>query len=241
MKLKIHRGSGRIAYNLVEIATETTKIILDCGRDLPLLDCVLGDEVTDIPGLTSGTSTYDAVFVTNHHADHADLAERINADIPVYMNADTKIILDVVSDFTDSPLPRANKYLEHGHAEQVGDISVLPISVDYRMMGRMILLVEADGKKLLYTSGFKKIDPAYYATIGKIDVLLCEAANIGDKDDVDINSVEDFAAGIMRHTDKPVFVLCSVTDADRVKHVERACRKSGRNMALDPFMKSILE
>ena len=241
MKLKIHRGNGRTAHNLVEIATETTKIILDCGRNLPLLDCTSSEEVIDIPGLTSGASTYDAVFVTNHHADHADLAERINADIPVYMNADTKIILDIVSDFTDSPLPRANKYLEHGCAEQISDISVLPISVDYSMMGRMIMLIEADGKKLLYTGGFKRIDLAYYATIGKIDVLLCEAANIGDKDDVDINSVEDFAAGIMRHTDKPVFVLCSVTDADRVKHIERACRKSGRNMALDPFIKSILE
>ena len=241
MKLKIHRGNGKTAYNLVEIATGTAKIILDCGRDMPLLDCVSSKNTIDIPGLTSGTSTYDAVFVAHHHADHADLAERINPDIPVYMTADTKIILDVVSDFTDSSLPRTNKYLEHGRAEQVGDINILPISVDYSMMGRIILLVEADGKKLLYTGGFKKIDPAYYATIGKIDVLLCEPIYIGDKDDVDINSVEAYAAGIMRHTDKPVFVLCSVTDADRIKHIERACRKSGRNMALDPFMKSILE
>ena len=241
MKLMIHRGDGVVEYNLVELATETTRIILDCGRKLPLLDYVSSEETIDIPGLTSGASTYDAVFITNHHADHADLAERINSDIPVYMNADTKIILDIVSDFTDSPLSRANKYLEHGRVEQVGDISVLPISVDYSMSGRMILLIEAEGKKLLYTGGFKKIDPAYYATIGKIDVLLCEMTNIGDKDDVDINSVEEFAAGIMRHTDKPVFVLCPVTDADRIKHIERACRKSGRNMALDPFMKSILE
>ena len=241
MKLKIHRGTGAVSYNLVEISTGKAKIILDCGRDLPLMDCNSYETAIDIPGLTSGKSTYDAVFVTHYYTDHTDLIERINGDIPVYMNADTKTILDIAADFTDSPLPRVSKYLEHGCSEQVGDISVVPLSVNYRFMGRMILLIEASGRKLLYTSGFRSIDPAYNAILGKIDILLCETFIIGDKDDTDIYDVETFAAGIMRNTDKPVFVLCSATDADRIKHIERACRKSGRNMALDPFMKAVLE
>ena len=144
MKLKIHRGGGVVEYNLVEIATETTKIILDCGRNLPLLDNDPIEEAIDVPGLTSGASAYGAVIVTHHYADHADFIERVNSDIPIFMNADTKIILDVVADFSDSPLPRVDKFMEHGNPEKIGDIRVLPISVDRRVAGKMIPLKPRD-------------------------------------------------------------------------------------------------
>ena len=73
MKLKIHRGTGEVRYNLVEIATEATKIILDCGRDLPPNDGDPFNDIIDIPGLTSCDSAYSAVFVTHHNADRGDL------------------------------------------------------------------------------------------------------------------------------------------------------------------------
>ena len=250
MKIKIHRGNeieyalgkpATVDYTLVEIATETTKIILECGWNLPPTDnnAAFGD--VKIEGLTMGSSTYNAVFVTHHHSSHHGIIESINTDIPIYMSSDTKNVLDVIADFSDAPLPRVDKYLEHGRRENVGDISILPISVDHRVMGRMLLLVEADGRKLLYTQGFKHIDPAYYAMIGKIDALLCEAIYIGAPDDVPISDIEHEAAQIMKRTTGHVFVFCSATDAERIKYIERACRMAGRTLAIDPFLKSIQE
>ena len=241
MRLSMHRGAGATGYNLVEIATDRTKIMLACGRTLPLMDCRTDDEFIDVPGLTSGVSAYDAVFVPSYHADQGNLIARIHADIPVYMNADTKIMLDIAADFADLPLPRVTKYLEHGVSEQVGDIRILPLGVDHGMMGRMLFLVEATGKKLLYTGGCKRIDPAYYAMLGKIDMLLCDAVHIGNKEDADLMEAEGIAADLMRRTEKHVFILGDPTDADRIRYIERACRESGRTMAFDPFMKSILE
>jgi len=250
MKVKIHRGNeieysigkpGMVDYTLVEIATETTKIILECGWNLPPTDdtSVIGD--VKIEGLTMGDSTYAAVFVTHHHSGHHGIVESINADIPIYMSSETKNVLDVVADFSDAPLPRVDKHLEHGGRENVGDISVLPISVDHRVMGRMLFLIEADGQKLLYTQGFKHIDPAYYAMIGKIDALLCEGVNISAPDDMSVSDMEHEASQIMKKTNGHVFVLCSATDAERLKYIERACRMSGRTLAIDPFLKSIQE
>jgi ribonuclease J len=105
----------------------------------------------------------------------------------------------------------------------------------------MMFLVEADGLKLLYAGDLNQIDPAYYSLLGNIDALLCEGTNIGAKNGKTEKDVETEAARIMRETNGQVFVLCSTTNIDRIKAIEKACRKSGRTMAMDPFMIAITD
>lgn len=234
MKLKINRGTGQIAYNLVEIATEMTKLILDCGRTLPLMD-VPGVAI-ELGGLTFGKSAYSAVFVAHHHADHSGFIERVNADIPIYMSNETKIALGVAADFTGVPPPRADKILENGRKERVGDITVLPLCAG---KGEMMLLIQADGQKILYTGCASYIYEPYCSLIEKIDVLLCDGIDIGSQSCLTEKEIEAEVARIMRETDGHIFALCSATDAKRALSIERACRVSGRTIALDPFMKAM--
>lgn len=241
MYLKIHRGTKQIGGNIVEIATETTKIILDCGLNLPPLDERFSADTIQIDGLTVGESAYDAVFITHYHADHCGLVERVNADIPIYMSNDTKVVLEIISDFINSPLPRISHILEPGKEVTVGDIKVLPLTVGHSARGSMMFLVEAGGKKLLYTGDFNHIDDAYYPLIGKVDGMLCEGTNIGVWGGITEQDIEREAARIMRETKGQVFVLCSTTNAERIRRIERACRISGRTLALDPFAKAILD
>lgn len=241
MKLKIHRGTKQIGGNIVEIATETTRIILDCGKNLPPLDDAKASDTIEIEGLTSGESSYDAVFVTHYHTDHCGLMERVNPDIPTYMSYDTKIVLDVISDFIDSPLPRADQIVTPGQEVRVGDIRILPLAVRHSARGALMFLVEANGKRLLYTGDFNHIDEAYYPLIGNIDALLCEGTNIGARNGLTEQDIESEAARIMRETGGQVFILCSSTNIERVRRIERACRASGRTMAIDPFMKAVLD
>ncbi|MDL2214233.1 MBL fold metallo-hydrolase [Clostridia bacterium OttesenSCG-928-O13] len=241
MKLKIHRGTKQIGGNIVEVATESTRIILDCGKNLPPLDGKFGKDDIAINGLTHGTNAYDAVFVTHYHADHCGLVERVNTDIPVYMSQDTKVVLEVISDFIDAPRPRADQVLKPGKQVRVGDISVLPLSVGHSAKGAMMFLVEADDKKLLYTGDFNHIDEAYYPLIGKADAMLCEGTNVGARNGMTEQDIEAEAARIMRQTQGQVFVLCSTTNIERVRRIERACRTSGRTLALDPFAKAVLD
>jgi len=240
MRLRILRGTGQIGGNIVEIATNTTRIILDCGRNLPPLDDPQADDDIEIDGLTCGKSIYDAVFITHYHADHCGLNERINADIPIYMSRETKTVLDIIADFIDAPLPRADQILTCSKEVVVGNIMVLPLEVYHSAKGAMAFLVEADGQKLFYTGDFNGIDDAYYPLMGKIDVLLCEGTNIGARNGITEKDVEAEAARIMRETTGQVFVLCSTTNAERVKRIEMACRESGRTIAFDPFMNAII-
>ena len=129
MILKIHRGTKQIGGNIVEIATDTTRIILDCGRNLPPLDAPQAADAIEIEGLTFGESAYDAVLITHYHADHCGLIERVNADIPIYMSSATKIVLDIISDFIDTPLPRADQIVVPGKELLIGDIKILPLEV----------------------------------------------------------------------------------------------------------------
>jgi ribonuclease J len=241
MKLKIHRGTKQIGGNIVEIATDTTKIILDCGRNLPPLDDPKAADDIEIDGLTQGSSAYDAVFITHYHADHCGLIGRVNADVPIYMSNESKLVLDVIADFIDAPLPRVDGILQSGKEIMVGNIRVLPLSVKHSAKGAMAFLVEADGQKLFYTGDFNHIDAAYYPLIGKIDVMLSEGTNISARRGDTEKDIETEAARIMRETNRPVFVLCSTTNIDRVRSIERACRESGRTIAFDPFMSAILD
>ena len=239
MKIQIHRGNNDISHNLIEISTESTKIILECGWDQPLSDGIGDFGDVAVEGLTYGESTYDAVFVLNHQADHRGLIENINADIPIYISRDTKILHDIISDFNDAALLRADNELEHGQTVQVGDITLLPLGVDQRIKGKMLILVKGNGKKLLYTDGLKSIDPAYFSILEKIDILLCEGVNFGSQNDIHIGELESAIAKIMYPADKHIFILSSITDAEKIKCVEKACRASGRTLAFDPLLKVI--
>ena len=230
-----------IECNLVEVYTEKTRIIIDCGRYSPPSSNKNEADFFEFEGLMGGKSDVDAVFVMNYHADHLGYLERINPEIPIYMNKYVKDVLDIFADFADAELPRVDKYLKHGCKEQIGDISVLPIYVELKKNGKMMLLFEGDGERFLYTEGFKHIDPAYYAMLGDIDVIMCECIHFGSKDDIDIGTLEDEAVRLMHEADGHVFVLCSPTDDERIKIIERACRRSGRSMVIDPLFKTVQE
>jgi ribonuclease J len=241
LKLTIHRGTKQIGGNIVEIATDTTKIILDCGKNLPPLDGKSANDVIEIDGLTRGKSAYDAVFITHYHADHCGLIERINADIPIYAGKETKDVLRIVSDFIDSQLPHIDRILRHGELVCVGDISVLPLHMEHSAQGAMLFLIKAESKKQLYTGDFRRIDETYYPLIGNVDVMLCEGTNIGASGDLTEDDIQTEAAKIMRRTSGKVFVLCSTTNIDRISSIECACHDSGRRIAIDPFAWAVMD
>ena len=241
MKLTIHHGSGHTCCSMIEVATDSARIILDCGKDLPPLDGASETDSFGLEGLTFGKSTYDAVFVAHCHADHSGLLERINPDIPIHMKYRTQRVLEAIADFIDGPSPRADRILQPGQAVSVGDLRVLPLEVRRSARGALMFLMEAGGKRLLYTGDFNHIDPSVLSLLGKVDVMLCEGTGIDQPDVPAWPTIEERAAQIMSKTQGQVFVLCSATNVDRVRSIERACRLSGRTLAIDPFAKAVFE
>jgi ribonuclease J len=157
------------------------------------------------------------------------------------MSGETKTVLDIVADFINAPFTRVDGILQNGKEAVIGGIRIIPMGVNHSAKGALALLIEADGRRLLYTGDFNRFGEGLYSSVGALDVLLTEGTNITVHSDKTEEEIEADMARIMRETSGQVFVLCSTTNIDRIQSVELACQKSGRTIAYDPFMKAIMD
>ena len=144
---------------------------------------------------------------------------------------------------------RDYRYWESGRRLQIGPFSVTPYLTDHSAFDAYMLLVEAGGKRLLYSGdvrahGRKAVlvrvmmaDPP-----PDIDVLLMEGTNLGSdkptKSEADLEA--DFAR-LFRGTRGRVFVSWSAQNIDRTVTLYRACLKSGRTLVVDLYTAEVLE
>ncbi|MDR0652612.1 MAG: MBL fold metallo-hydrolase [Synergistaceae bacterium] len=244
MNLKIHRGTNQIGGNIIEIVAEQgdkpVKIFFDCGANLPPLDRSQWDDNMKIDGLTRGTSDCDALFITHYHSDHCGLMPRVNDDIPIYSSRETASVLRIISDFIDMPRPKI-RIVEPGVTVNIRGVDILPIGVRHSARGAMMFLVKTEGQKLLYTGDFGDFRDIDYSMLRDADVMLCEGTNINTPGGMTEDDVEAEAVKIMEETRGNVFVLCSSTNIDRIAAIEKACARSERTLAIDPFMNAIME
>lgn len=251
MYIKIHRGTKQIGGNIVEIGNESTKLIFDCGTNLPPLDQKHTQDNIQIEGLTFGQPEYKAVFISHYHNDHCGLLERMIPGIPVYAGSTTKKVLKVISDFTNNPKPSISCSFEDCIPLEFDDIMVTPIGVPHSAADAYMFLIQADGKNILYTGDYKTpalIEPKIRSVLkiaGNIDVMISEGTNVANSRSnlkgtiKDESHVEAAAATAMEKHKGDVFVLSSSTNIDRVQAIYNACKKTGRIMAQDLFMSSI--
>ena len=140
MKLIIHRGTNQIGGCLTEIQSNSgIKILIDIGANLPDAN---GNEKTEIEleGLTKGTSSYDAIFITHYHGDHIGLYNKVNFDIPVYIGKISKGIytilqkrLNKVDIVSKEDLKRIESFNTFSIKDtiKINDIVVTPILADH--------------------------------------------------------------------------------------------------------------
>jgi ribonuclease J len=165
---------------------------------------------------------------------------RVLDDIPIYGSRETNDVLRVISDFVNLPTPRM-RVIEPGVPMDIGDIKILPVGVRHSARGAMTFLAESGEQRILYTGDFGDFSGVDYGPMAGADVMLCEGTNVNAPGGLTEDDVEAEAARIMQETQGYVFVLCSATNADRVAAIESACMKSGRTMAIDPFMKAVTD
>lgn len=87
MNITIHRGTNQIGGILTEISTDTTKIFIDCGAELP--DPNLKPNPLNVAEITKGAN---AIFITHTHGDHIGELPKILPDTSVYMGRIAKEI-----------------------------------------------------------------------------------------------------------------------------------------------------
>jgi ribonuclease J len=116
MKIKVHRGLDQIGGCITEISTESSRIFIDFGQNLPgngEPTTPEEDETLVKEIFAQNKKQYEAVFYTHGHEDHIGLFEYIPEDISQYMSEGTKGLLEIKYDVLyEGANLKVNEFLE---------------------------------------------------------------------------------------------------------------------------------
>lgn len=249
MRCRIHRGCHEIGGNCIEIESQGKRIVLDIG--LPLKNESTAS-LPDISGLTSPDDSLLGIFISHPHPDHYGLLERITEPVPVFMGEAARRIIEVSAFFTPLPALGQIQTLPYSDGEtiQSGPFTITPISIDHSAHDSYCLLIEANGKRLLYSGDLRahgRKAELFQRLVSdpppNIDVLICEGTQIGRAPDFaypDEDSVAARMTELFKDTKGMCLVWCSGQNIDRIASVFEATKDSGRQLILDVYTAEIM-
>jgi ribonuclease J len=247
----IHRGAHQIGGTLVEFECNGERIVLDAGLPLNPQSVAQRDLLPDVPGLwAKRDGSLRGLVISHPHPDHYGLADLVDAGVPILMGDAAAAILAEAAFFIPSarPFPVAD-HLRHRETHRLGAFAVTPWLVDHSAFDAYALLVEADGRRLLYTGDVRahgrKPDSlaAVARDVGPIDVLLMEGTRVqpgaDDRSAITEPDVEDACATLFRQTAGMALTFYSPQNVDRLVSLYRAAKRSGRIFVMDLYAATI--
>ncbi len=265
MKITIHRGINQIGGCITEIATDSTKILIDLGENLPDGEGVVTDDLANSEAIEKLTASVNAILFTHYHGDHIGLFPLVKHPIPQYIGAVAKKVIlckhqrlgfikgrEKQTEEEIKIIERINSFTAE-NIIQIGDIKIIPYFVSHSAYDSYMFLIEADGRRILHTGDFrghgylsKGLIPTIEKLIlkrGNIDVLITEGTMLSRMDEKvrPENKLKYDVISLMKQY-KNIFVMCSSTDLERLATIY-AANKAMRNRAFicDDYQKNILE
>ncbi len=240
----------------MEVKTANARIIIDMGEDLPSVD-YKAQQPFGIDGVTKGTPDCNAVLITHYHGDHVGMFESVLPGIPIYMGKVAKQIYGVVQGVLKNKLNKGNpekvnsfKEFAVGKPLYFGDIKVTPYTVDHSAFDAYMLLIEAEGKRILHTGDFRmhgargsKMPDVFKKYCKNIDVLITEGTMLSRIDEKVMTEHElGRQADKLLNENKYVFALCSSTNIDTIAEFYNAAIRNKKPFIVceDGFQSEIL-
>ena len=251
MQIIIQRGTHQIGGCATEIRTDSTRILIDFGTELPDAEGNVSSDTLKIAGLNCGKADFDGVFLTHYHGDHIGLVSGIMEPIPIFLGEAAIDILTAFSERAQNSYKDISGRLRPLAALKpitVGDIRVMPIPADHSAYDAYMFLIEAEGKRILHTGDFRlhgfrgKATPKLlYQYAQGIDVLVIEGTQLLRDARQTMSELElqkEISKEIRSH--KYVFALCASTNIDRLASFYNATPR-GKYFVCDKYQKSLLD
>jgi ribonuclease J len=199
-----------------------------------------------IPGIAGGDPSLLGVVISHLHGDHCGLVPYAAPGLPMAMGPVAARILREAEFFTRRlPLPEPRWPLLDRQPFEIGPFKITPYLMEHSAIDAFGLMVEADGRRLLYTGDFRAhgndrrpferllADPPQ-----DVHALMMEGTQIGDGRSGGGQSEEDLRRTLARRFKEwpeLVLVAWSSQNLDRLRTVHEAAREAGRVLAVDLY------
>jgi ribonuclease J len=249
MRVCIHRGAEQIGGSSVEVEDEGSRIIIDLGLPLDTtnIDAAL---LPPVPGLLVPDPSLLAVVLSHGHRDHWGLLPVIRTDLPVILGEATHRILSAAASFVPGTTAPTNvHFLRDRQPLTRGPFRITRLLVDYSAYDAYALLIEAGGKRLLYTGDLRAhgrkaslLERLVKHPPRDIDVMLMEGTSIGrGEENYQTEAVlENALAAEFDQTVGAILIFASPQNVDRMVSVYRACKRTKRRFVVDLYGAEIL-
>lgn len=247
LQLIIHRSAHEIGGNCIELGLSTgARLLLDAGRPLDAPEGATGL----LPATLDCSRPVDGVLISHPHQDHYGLLGELPPSWPVWCGEASARLMALTDRVLGRPCERpAPRVWRKGETFQVGSFRVTPLPTDHSAFDAHMLLIEAAGRRLLYTGDFRRhgrkaalVQRTVDQWAGHVDVLLMEGTNLGsDKPTTSEAELEAQAVQVMQRTAGRVFVSWSAQNIDRTVSLYRACLRAGRTLVVDLYTADVLE
>ena len=153
LTLTVHRGTQQIGGSCIEIAhPDGDRIILDAGRPL---DAPAG--ATGLLPVSLDKSRPATVLISHPHQDHWGLIDEIPRDWPIWTGSKSAELIAITGEVRRRPLHRNfQTWSSRSGPFPIGPFTVTPMLTDHSAFDAYMLLIEAAGKRILYTGDFRR-------------------------------------------------------------------------------------
>jgi ribonuclease J len=247
LSVTVHRGTQQIGGSCIELCDSDSgaRLILDAGRPL---DAPEG--ASDLLPASLERGGEAAVLISHPHQDHWGLVEELPDHWAIWTGLKAAELIRLSGEIIGRPLQRTfNTWSSRSGPFRVGAFSVTPLLTDHSAFDSYMLLIEASGKRVLYTGDFRRhgrkaslVDRMMEAPPQGVDVLITEGTNLGsNKPSRTEELLEADFVELFNRTSGRVFVCWSGQNIDRTVTIYRAARKAGRRLVIDLYTADVLD
>lgn len=245
LTLTVHRGTQTIGGSCIEIAgPEGERLILDAGRPLDA-----PREATGLLPSTLDLSRPATVLFSHAHMDHWGLIDEMPAGWPIWAGEKAAELMRLSSELFGGGITRPiETWHSRSKAFTIGRFAITPYLTDHSAPDAYILLIEAAGRRILYSGDFRAhgrkarlVEAMITSPPERVDVLIMEGTNLGtDKPVITEAELEDAFVALARETPGHVFVQWSAQNIDRTVTLFRAAKRTGRKLVVDLYGADVL-
>lgn len=261
MKIIVHRGAEEIGGNCIELVSGGSRILLDYGTPLPRIDPATHKSVNvpiaeaehAIEGLyASGKARLDGLVISHTHQDHYGMlyGRPLNPELPVYMSEITEAIIRLTGRMGPGhkDFQATVKHFKKETPFTIGAFTLTPYLMDHSASESFAFLIEAEGKKLIYTGDYRDhghranaFGKFLAARMGPIDLILTEGTQArvetGDNEKKVMMDIER----LIKPESGALYVMCSGQNVDLLSSLGGIAARTGRFLAIDGYVALVLE